>query len=276
MSSESSTTEATRAPTLSWWPWARHDLVERHFAGSNGPAADRRMWRHLRGCSACRSQYRAHALCEAAEGDGDQRAQERMARALFAPPARPARLWLGLGSGVAVCAAALLIIPALPALRSQRESAQFRERGGAAPAAVVPAPVLTVHRVAAPGRSERAGAVIHAGDALAFSFTNPTAAAHTHLMIFAHDGAGHVFWYWPAWRDPASRPTAITIPPADAPVELGEAVKHDLAPGELTLTALFTDHAYDVRQIEAAVARGEAGLRGLQGRLVQERVEVLP
>jgi hypothetical protein len=118
--------------------------------------------------------------------------------------------------------------------------------------------------------------VVHAGEALAFAYTNPTDAPYARLMIFAHDDAGHVFWYWPAWRDPSASPAAIPISAAAAPVELGEAVKHPLPAGPLTLTALFTNQPYDVHQVEAAVAGGAAALAALQGRVVHERVEVLP
>jgi hypothetical protein len=257
------------------WPWSRHHLVEGHFAGANGARADQRMWRHLRRCADCRVQYGTHALCEAAAPDGDQRAQDRMARALFAPVSAPRpRIWLGAGAALVAGAAALLLVPKLT--RPPADEAGFHERGGAHPAGAGPS--IALYRVAAAGRPERAGAVVHSGDALAFSYTNPSdgEAGFSRLMIFAHDDAGHVFWYWPAWRDPAAAPTAIEIAPAATPTELGEAVRHALPPGGLTLTALFTNQAYDVRQVEAALAGGAAGLASLHGRLVHERVEVLP
>jgi hypothetical protein len=260
------------------WPWSGHHLVEGHFAGANGARADRRMWRHLRPCEDCRVQYGTHALCEAAAPDGDQRAQDRLARAVFAPVPAP-RIWLGVGAALAAGAAALLLVPHLAGQSTVQSGMQ--ERGGAvvaADSADRAGPTIALYRVAAAGSPERAGAVIHASDALAFSYTNPADgdAGFSHLMIFAHDSAGHVFWYWPAWRDAAATPTAIAITRGKAPVELGEAVRHPLPPGGLTLTALFTNQAYDVRQVEAALAGGAAGLAALHGRLVHEQVEVLP
>jgi hypothetical protein len=254
--------------------WRGHGLVEGHFAGANGPGADRRMWQHLRRCETCRVHYRAHALCEAidGDGDGDARAQERLARGLWRPRSAPAaRVWLAAAlATLAAGTAGLLFVPHL----QQQQRGGFQDRGGAA--VVEGGPAITLYRVAPPGPPERAGAVIHAGEALAFSYTNPLQAGFSHLMIFAHDDAGHVYWYWPAWRDPAATPTAIAITPAATPVELGEAVRHPLRPGALTLTALFTNHAYDVRAIETALVDGDAALAALDGQLVHERVEVLP
>jgi hypothetical protein len=53
-------------------------------------------------------------------------------------------------------------------------------------------------------------------------------------------------------------------------------VRHDLPAGPLTLYALFAHRAHDVRQVEAAVAAGEAAVRGLEGTLWSERLEVAP
>ena len=256
-------------------PWDGHGLVEAHFAGQNGSWADRRMWRHLGRCEPCRIRYRVHAMCEAAEADGERRAEERLGRGLFAR-----RLALGtkftLAAALLAGAAALVIVPRLRG--DLGPDPKFAARGGeeAAAGEATPGPTIALYRVAPAGPPERAGAVIHAGEALAFSYTNPPEAPFSHLMIFAHDDAGHVFWYWPAWRDPATSPTAIAITAAAAPVELGEAVKHPLAAGGLTLTALFTNQAYDVHVVEAALAGGAAAMSALQGRLVHERVEVLP
>jgi hypothetical protein len=160
--------------------------------------------------------------------------------------------------------------------------AGFQERSGSGEIAASPtAPAITVIRLPAAGSPARAGAVVHADEALAFTYRNPPAAGFRYLMIFARDPAGHLYWYWPAWRDPdAVAPSAVPITASEAPVELREGVRHPLAPGPLTLHALFTAQALDVHAVEAAAREGDAGLQALversRGHLVQERVEVLP
>jgi hypothetical protein len=260
-----------------------HALVDRHFAG--GGAAAARMFRHLRRCESCRARYRAHALLETLAPDGEVRARDRLAGELFggatAAAAAPGwlawlrrRFWLaGLGTALAAGAAALVLV----AIRTPGESAHFGARG--IPAAGV-APALVLYRVAAGGPAERAGAVVKAGEALVFSYVNPpsgAARAPSHLLVFAHDDQRRVFWYWPAWQDPAANPAALPIGASAAPVELGEAIRHPLSPGPLTVVGLFSDRPITVREVEATLAaRGPDGLAALGGQLWTERVEVLP
>jgi hypothetical protein len=264
--------------------WRGHGLVEDHFAGANSTRRDRRMWQHLADCEPCRAQYHVHALCEASAGDGDAHAQARLARGIFSGATlaggRPIRALIS-GFGLTALAAGVAALLLVPRLRHETLNDALKgtmaERGGAAePAEQAALPAITIFRVVPPAPPARAGAVVHASEALAFAYTNPPGAGFSRLMIFAHDQAGHIYWYWPAWRDPATTPVAIPITPAAAPVELGEAVSHALQPGALTLTALFTDRAYDVRAIEAAVTAGPDALAQLSGRIVNQQVEVLP
>jgi hypothetical protein len=119
-----------------------------------------------------------------------------------------------------------------------------------------------------------AGAVIGAGESLAFSYVNP--GARRHLMVFAYDGRKRVFWFWPAWQQAAANPTAVPIIPGERPIELGEAVRQPLAPGPLTVVGLFCDRPVTVHEVESALAGGERGLGLLGGETWVERVEVLP
>jgi hypothetical protein len=118
------------------------------------------------------------------------------------------------------------------------------------------------------------GAVVRAGDGLAFSYRNPPATKASHLLVFAVDQGGRIYWFWPAWTDAASDPQALAVPASDAPVELAEAVRHPWPPGRLTVHALFARRPYRVREIEAAVAA--QGLAALDGVLVSQPLEVLP
>ena len=239
---------------------APHALVDDHFAGRGTATSDRRMWKHLPGCERCRGRYRALVMLESLEPDGGERARTRMARAVFAPAPPRRAIW-----GVAlVAAAAAVLLVALP-----REG--FRARGG--DPAADGGPALSIFRVPAGGAPERVGAVVRVGDGLAFSYRNPPAARATHLLVFAVDQGGRVYWFWPAWTDAASDPQALAVPAGEAAVELAEAVRHPLPPGRLTVHALFARRPYHVREIEAAVAQG---LGGLDGVLVTHPLEVLP
>jgi hypothetical protein len=246
-----------------------HVLVERHFAGElvNARWSEKRMWRHLRACEPCRSRYRTRAMLEAMEPGAEDLARMRLGGGVFART-RPLLPALTLAGALAAGTAALALIP--------RTHEQFQERGGAG--AVAGGPSITVVRIPANGSPVRAGAVVRADEALAFTYRNP--GAYRYLMIFARDERGQIYWYWPAWRDPAQTPTAVAITPSDAPVELREGVRHPLAAGALTLSALFSNQAFDVHAVEGAAREGEAGLQALAARsdshLVQERVEVLP
>jgi hypothetical protein len=239
------------------WPPA-HALVDRHFARAGSPRADRRLFDHLRTCAPCRARYRTHSLLEELDGN---LGQDRLARGLFAPrrPVRPV-LYAALAAAVLV-----LVIG-----RLDRQTTGFQARGGLAEVR----PALTLYRLGPAGSVERTGAVIKAGDALAFSYLNPTTRPHSYLMVLATDDSGHVFWFWPAWQDPASNPTAVPIRAGDSPVELGEAVRQPLAPGLITVSALFCDRPVTVREAEAALTAGD--LSALGGERWTERVEVLP
>jgi hypothetical protein len=239
-----------------------HRLVEDHFAGRASAAADRRMWRHLPGCDACRGRYRALSLLESLEPDAGARARDRLARAVFAPRPRPRAIY----AAALAAAAALVLLVALP-----RE--QFKARGGA-PADTAARPSLSIVRLRPDGAAERVGTVIHAGDSLAFSYLNPPEIAASHLMIFAVDQTGHVYWFWPAWTSAAGDPAAISVAASAAPVELAEAVRHPVPPGELVVHALFARRPYHVREIEAAVAAHALGT--LDGTLVRQTLQVMP
>jgi hypothetical protein len=240
-----------------------HDLVDAHFARRGTAASDRHMWSHLPGCERCRGRYRALSLLESLEADGGERARDRMARAVFAPVPRRRALW-----GVAaVAAAALVLLVALPRDR-------FRPRGGEGEGADGTRPSLAIFRVPPGGTPERVGAVVRAGDSLAFSYLNPAELKATHLLVFAVDQAAHVYWFWPAWTSADADPAAVAISPSTAPVELTEAVRHPMRPGRFTVHALFARRPYHVREIEAAVAG--MWLPGLDGVLVTQPLEVLP
>jgi hypothetical protein len=264
--------------------FARHADVEGHFSGDAAPGKERRLFQHMKGCARCRDEYRTLAMLEALEGDGADRARDRLARGLFATPAQtststqPRSAWR-FGGGLAAAFACVALVVTVG-----RAPASFRARGGLG-ALEAPAPALAIYRVPrdrdnperlAVGDTQRAGSVVRAGESLAFSYVNPAPVGDCCLLVFARDAAGHVFWFWPAWNDAADDPTSLPIASTAEPVELTEAVRQPLEPGALTIVGLFTPRPLHVRQVEAAVAKGLEGLQAFEGHLWTETLEVTP
>lgn len=180
------------------------------------------------------------------------------------------RTLLGVGVAlVAACAAVLLVV---------RQSDGFRTRGAGPAGDMAGRPALSIFRVAGDGvtRTQLAGRSIHAGEPLAFSFTNPGEGGYDHLMVFAVDGAGHVIWFWPSRENAADDPPAIVISRGDQPMELGERARQPLILGRITIYGLFTTKEHHVRQVESALGAGARGLEALGGYAWSESVDVTP
>jgi hypothetical protein len=264
--------------------FSKHRDLELHFSGASSPAGDLRLFRHLKDCESCREQYRTLSLLEALVPEGEGAARQRMARGLFTPAAPSRRALASTGFAVAFACVALVFTVG-------RTPAPFRARGRAE-AFEPPAASLAIYRVPRearpPGAGEksavrasiddiqRAGSLVHSGESLAFSYVNPTEADSCCLMVFGRDAAGHVFWFWPAWENAADDPASVPISTSPQPVELGEAVRHPLQQGPLTVVGLFTPKPLHVHQVEAAIANGLEGLQAFEGRVWTQTLEVSP
>jgi hypothetical protein len=252
-----------------------HALVDRHFAGTTGGLGERRLWRHLPRCPRCRERYRAQALLETLGDAGEVRARQRLHRSVFGVSRPPVRLAGGLLLGLAAAAALLLV--RWPQDEIQDE---FHARGGEGPAAEAFPDVelfrQTPGSAPADRKVTRVSGQIRAGDALAFAYRNPPERGRRYLMIFATDAAGRVFWYWPAWTDPASTPAAIPIQVSGRAVELAESVRHTLGGGTVRVVALFCDQAFTVKDVEAALGRDARALDPLGCDVWQQPLEVIP
>lgn len=188
--------------------------------------------------------------------------QDRLARGLgLAPPRRPPTRWAGLALGLAAASAALVMWwhaaprqPDEPRDATRPLSIDPQPRGAAVRDADQ---ALYIYRIA-PGASPRPvlDGAIRPRDELAFAYRNR--GGWTHLLVWATDEAGHVYWYHPGWTDPAATPAAVAIDAGPDRHELPEAVAQPLASGQLRIHALFTDEAIDVRAIE----RGQRPARG--------------
>lgn len=104
---------------------------------------------------------------------------------------------------------------------------------------------------------------VRRGDGLLFSFDNLGPAPFTHLMIFAVDGAGEVYWFHPAYEDAATDPVSISVQAAagaagrergQSAIELPDLVHHDYPAGKLAVYGLFTRAPVRVSTVEAAIA----------------------
>lgn len=118
------------------------------------------------------------------------------------------------------------------------------------------------------GQVTRLGPTMRRDDALGFSYRNLPGSSARALMVYAQDTSGRFFWFYPAWNDPAAPPGAVPIGVSNAPVQLDEAVRHELSPGPLTIHALFLDAPVSVLDVEAGSVRAP--------RAASVTVEVLP
>jgi hypothetical protein len=263
---------------VSWF--SPHADLEQHFSGASSTRSDQRLFGHMKGCDTCRAQYRTLAMLEALEVDGSERARVRLGRGLFEPAPRRAFKSAGLVLAFG-CVALVFSIGRAPS--------PFRARGRV-PGFEAPTPSLAIYRVprahenpALPALAEtqRAGSIVRTGESLAFAYVNPPAlnpsgVGDCCIMVFARDDAGHVFWFWPAWENAGENPQSLPVSASGSPVELTEAVRHALQPGPLTIVGLFTPKPLHVREVEAAVANGLAGLQAFPGHVWTETLEVSP
>lgn len=102
-------------------------------------------------------------------------------------------------------------------------------------------------------KPESLGTKMVARDALLFSYTNLGQKPFKYLMVFAVDAVGEVFWYYPAYLQEDTNPTAIPIRSGVHEMELPEKIKHNIQPGPLTIYGLFVDQTLPVSKIEGAI-----------------------
>jgi hypothetical protein len=218
-------------------------LVDLHFSLRIAPAEERALRSHLVDCEGCRERYRRQLLLARLDPRAPAPA-DRLARGLgLRPGSRRRRFLLALATSGSVAMAALALWP--------RADAGFTPRG--APGHV---PSVIVYRVVAKGPAQPVAGTIAASDELAFAYRNPR--GHKYMMVFGVDEHRHVYWYHPAWTDPARDPAAVPIQPGTQLVELPEAISHSLDGSRLTIYALLLDDPVHVREVEDRLSRGTA------------------
>jgi hypothetical protein len=241
--------------------------VDGHFARGLSVAHEVRLRRHLPGCAICHARY-----------------ERWLAVAALDPRVPDARRRLAAGLGLrgrprrAVAAGALALAAlgcfGLVLVRSQRRAGEgdaLVARG----AKDVPASSLVVYDLVSEGRPPtrlEPGADIGERDELAFAYTNP--GGWRRLLVFGVDDRHQMYWFHPAWTDPATNPSGVLIERGDLLRELSEAIRHELTGRELRIFALFTNRDdLRVREVEAAVgADGQPHVDGCEVRAFTVRV----
>jgi hypothetical protein len=217
---------------------------------------------HLPGCAECQQRYQRHLLLARVDPAAPS-AQDRLGAGLgfsAQPPKGRGIVWV-----VAAVAAMLLAVVVWRGVMPAGDSG-FSPRGAGNGQGE-----LWAERVS-PGRSEKLASRMRADDELVFSYANP--AGKKRLMVFAVDGKERVYWYFPAWSDAADDPAAVPIEGGAAPHALGEAVRHKLEPGALTVYGVFTDAPLTVKQIEQKLKGGPLELPGCEVKRMS--IEVTP
>lgn len=220
---------------------------------------------HVAQCAACQKTLaELVAMTDALkvsdeELDGDRFTAQVMSLVSMnrAPTPLPTKSAWRVAGPVLLALAASLVLFVVANPSGPNEAAEPRARGGGAVAddAWVR---LTVHHATDAGFTE-VGPSITTDEPLAFGYDDRAQPAFTHLMVFAVDGRGRVFWYEPTFDDVAHNPTSIAIAPGAHALD-GQTA-HALEPGTLTVHAVFSRRPLDVKAVEAAVARATPGER---------------
>jgi hypothetical protein len=186
--------------------------------------------------------------------------------AMAAPLAASRRWWrVALPAAGLAAAAALMLMLLRPGLfprSTPREGdSTFTARGSQGIAQQRWLAMWIYQRRAGRSYEEVAEAASIAADArLAFGYLNQE-GAYRYLMVFAVSERGQVFWYYPAYLKKDSNPTSIAI--TRGRQELDDEIQHDLLPGRLRVTALFSKHPLRVSEIEQQL-RAKSKTRGAE------------
>jgi hypothetical protein len=240
--------------------------IQRHFAGTISPKAERALRLHLVDCASCRDEYEKYLVL--AEIDPVAlSAEERIGRGLGVRP-RPAAVgWPVLAGAAAACA--LVLTVAAPWSTSDRSAvgsdAEFTPRGPA-----LARDDFVVYRIRQGQEPERAPRRMRRDDELAFAYTNPSGFGY--LLVFGVDSHGDVRWYHPEWSNADATPRAVAIAKGADVHELPDAVAQKLEGSSLRLYAVFTNEPLTVRDVEGSLASDKPGHPELKlpGVLVRE------
>jgi hypothetical protein len=241
---------------------------------------------HVAGCRPCRERLEQHRqVIEAlsitdAEVEGFDLTQP--IRAASREPPAPVRSRWNLLPLCVGAAAGLALLGTLALLIFQGRS-EFGTKGGSPGGSPGCSPAadeqdrwvgLQVYQVVSESPS-RLGEELSPGTDLLFSYSNTGQDPYPYLMVFAIDSRGAVHWFYPAFEQTGTDPVSIEISKGER-IELRERIRHDYAPGELTIVGLFTRAPLKVSEIEARAGRPgweRLPIEGSAQRVVTTRVK---
>jgi Putative zinc-finger len=228
--------------------------IDHHFEGTLSPRDERVMREHLPTCDACRDYYQRHLVLARLDPEALP-AEERIARGL------------GLGRRSTLArvvslpfAAAFIAAAAAVALYVHERPSGFEARGNLLHQEASRVFVYDVPPDATPALAVDS---IGARDELAFAYEN--GGGKSRLMVFGVDEHNHVYWFYPAYENPAEDPVAIPIEKDSRRHELPDAVRHHFDGTQLSVRALFLDTPVPVHQVEALLGSHPTGPLPLQG-----------
>jgi hypothetical protein len=154
---------------------------------------------------------------------------------------------------------------------SLHRGGEFVARGGSKTGPTEPATHLGVEVFVHPQSRDknrvamRGGERVENGDGFSFVVSNRF-GRDVYLCLFAIDGAQTVHWFYPSYTDAATEQQAIRVPASPATMALSQGVTPEgLAPGRLSLVALFLARPVRVSEVEKVVT--EAALSAIAQRL---------
>ncbi|MFT3710016.1 MAG: hypothetical protein QM817_20480 [Archangium sp.] len=133
---------------------------------------------------------------------------------------------------------------------------------------------IELYRLDAKALPERVDGSLSREDSVLVAYTNGGESPFTHLMVFGVAQNGRVYWYYPAWLDEREDPVSISISPTTTPTELRERIAHDLTPGRLVVTAVFSRGPLRVSEVERLVQETPPGEELPIRETVQQRFEL--
>lgn len=220
--------------------------IDEHFSGRITPDSEQALREHLPTCLDCQAYYHRHLVLSDLDPEGLD-PQRRLARGLGLHMKRRRLVLVSIPALAAAAAIALLVI-LWPA--AGPDDGGLVSRGGS----VETTPTrLEVYRVQPGDPAVRVQDEIGARDELAFAYENR--AGKKRLLIFGVDERSNIYWYHPAWQDPAENPVAVIIERGEGIRELPEAIGHSIRGETLRIYGIFTDDPLPVGSIEALIRK---------------------
>jgi len=203
-------------------------------------------------CGECHALYSAQLWTEQQGPDAESLRRTRLERSLFGPAVvEQASGTIGRRGWVLTGAASACVILLVSLVRFW-PGASFQEKGASLNELSRHVSVTAYKRTAS-GEFTPVAGTIQSSDQLAFAYSNMSDMGLNHLLLFGVDEIGTIYWYYPAWTDPARNPSALPIRRGTG-VELPEQVGHQYRGEQLRIFALFSSRGeHTVRDIEGIV-----------------------